>query len=207
MGMVPFRRAALSALVMACSTGFPLVSNGLDTAAGATGAVAAGSHGSATQKAQAVAAKPARTTQPPVSMETVSLSQAMARQYWGMDPCTGLVTVQWLGLQLGTNATSTWTNTYSQYLAPERNTACLVTLNSRLPWSWTRLCSIMIHEYGHLLGHPHSFQSQDVMYPYYVRPVESCRQGVPPGLPPVAATVGTAIDAGLSSATPDVMRA
>jgi hypothetical protein len=74
-----------------------------------------------------------------------------------------------------TNATSTWTNPAGQYADPTANTDCAIAFNVVASWDWPKLCSIVTHEYGHLLGHSHSPVRTDVMYPYYLAPIAGCR--------------------------------
>jgi hypothetical protein len=98
----------------------------------------------------------------------------VAKSYWQATPCAGQVAITWTALAPTTNATSSWANPIGAYDAPEQNSACAIDFNSALEWDWTRFCSILVHEYGHLAGHPHGTDAGDVMYPYYVKPVAQC---------------------------------
>ena len=98
----------------------------------------------------------------------------VAKSYWQATPCAGQVAITWTPLAPTTNATSSWANPIGAYDAPEQNSACAIDFNSALDWDWTRYCSILVHEYGHLVGHPHGSDTGDVMYPYYLKPVAQC---------------------------------
>ncbi|MCW2990390.1 MAG: hypothetical protein JWM73_984 [Solirubrobacterales bacterium] len=109
----------------------------------------------------------------------VQAAQAIALEYWHTAPCGGDVSLVWMGLTASTNATSTWQNPVGQYDAPEQNTACQIAFNNDLAWDWTRFCSILVHEYGHLNGHAHATEQSDVMYPFYEGPVAECVAAAP----------------------------
>ena len=95
-------------------------------------------------------------------------ARAMADQHWGFDPCQGDVTITWAKLPADQNAVSTWLNPHADYGDPDHNTQCTVTFNARQDWDWPKLCTIAIHEFGHLAGHAHSDDPNDVMFAYYV---------------------------------------
>ena len=125
----------------------------------------------------------------------VAAAQAIAKAHWQTDPCGGEVRLVWTALGANVNATSTWANTHSQYDAPEQNTTCVVALNSTAAWDWTKFCSILVHEYGHLSGHAHTQDPADIMYAYYEHPVDECVAAAPVRAtvaPAVAATARTA---------------
>jgi len=109
----------------------------------------------------------------------VQAATDVAKTYWQATPCAGNVTITWMALSESTNATSTWANPVGQYDAPEQNSNCQIAFNSALTWDWTRFCSILVHEYGHLDGKPHSTDAADVMYPYYEKPVDQCVAAAP----------------------------
>lgn len=44
---------------------------------------------------------------------------------------------------------------------------CTVYYNEAVGWSWRKLCSVTVHEYGHLIGHGHSWNPDSIMYPSY----------------------------------------
>ena len=111
----------------------------------------------------------------PVDAGQVRAAADIAKTYWHATPCADQVAISWTALAATTNATSTWANPVDAYSAPEQNSQCSITFNAALHWDWTRFCSILVHEYGHLTGHPHSADPGDVMYAYYVKPVAACQ--------------------------------
>src|SRR3954454_14061550 len=120
------------------------------------------------------AAGPARAADPFDATQTQAAAE-VAKSYWHATPCAGEVAVSWSAMAPSTNATSTWANPVDAYSAPEQNSQCSILFNSALTWDWTRFCSILVHEYGHLTGHPHAADPGDVMYAFYVKPVAECQ--------------------------------
>ena len=56
---------------------------------------------------------------------------------------------------------------------------CLVEVDARR-WKFWQLCSVFVHEYGHIAGLPHSPDPLSVMYPRLVRNADVCRGKRPP---------------------------
>jgi hypothetical protein len=136
----------------------------------------------------ALAADPAADFAPGTS--PVAAAQEIAKTHWQANPCGGQVTLVWMALSASVNATSTWANPAGQYDAPEQNTSCQIAFNTALTWDWTRFCSILVHEYGHLSGHAHSPDAADIMYAFYEHPVDECvaaAPGQPATAPEIAA--------------------
>jgi Matrixin len=100
-------------------------------------------------------------------------AEAIARAAWGALPCDGDLRVRWAPLERDTNAVSTWT----EWEDGGRSFDCRVTFNERDEWSFTRFCSILVHEYGHLHGRRHSDDPDSVMYARYVSPYRPCAGG------------------------------
>src|SRR5215213_3339468 len=87
-----------------------------------------------------------------------------AKVYWGADPCAGKVDVTWADLGVGINALSHWTTfAATAYGAPESNTDCLIEFNRTVTYDWPMLCSVAVHEVGHLVGHDHVATPGQVM--------------------------------------------
>jgi hypothetical protein len=103
----------------------------------------------------------------------IASAQHRAETYWQATPCQGQIQVQ--AAPLGTdNAQSVYTTTDGD---PANFADCRIVFNSDLRvWTWERFCSVMVHEYGHLLGHQHTSDPTDVMYPLYLRPVAACNR-------------------------------
>jgi matrixin len=106
-------------------------------------------------------------------------AQSIARAHWDADPCHGRVAIAWAPQDPVVNARSSWRNPISTYGAPARNRGCRIVLNAGLRFDWPKLCSIVVHEYGHLAGHPHSHDPDDVMSAVYRRPVAACAGAAP----------------------------
>jgi Matrixin len=114
------------------------------------------------------AASPGPAQQWPVGGAAMQQARAIAVAHWGIDPCGGDVDVSWADLPADENADSVWTNPYQDYGDPKDNTLCSVTFNTRQDWDWGKLCTVFVHEFGHLAGYQHSADPGDVMFPYYI---------------------------------------
>lgn len=104
----------------------------------------------------------------PIGGTAFQTARQIAVEHWGMDPCHGDVDIAWGRLPAGENAESTWTNQFQDYGDPAHNTRCDVMFNVRQDWDWPKLCTVFVHELGHLAGNAHSDDRNDVMYAYYV---------------------------------------
>ncbi|MCW2996166.1 MAG: hypothetical protein JWQ18_3661, partial [Conexibacter sp.] len=110
--------------------------------------------------ALAFAAAPARAddspaTRWPAGGSTLRLAMGMATEHWGMAPCRGRVALSWASLGTGTNAQSSWANDVDPFAQPSSNGECEVALSLQAGWDWPKLCTVVIHEVGHLTGHDH----------------------------------------------------
>jgi hypothetical protein len=104
----------------------------------------------------------------PIDGPAFQAARQIAVEHWALDPCHGDVDISWGKLPAAENAESTWTNQYRDYGDPQHNTLCSVTFNARQDWDWPKLCTVFVHEFGHLAGNAHSDDPDDVMFPYYV---------------------------------------
>lgn len=126
-----------------------------------------------------------------VGSPSMQAAQALARAHWHMDPCGGHVDLRWTVLDDDINAVSTWSNPRSSYGDPQENSDCSIDFNTHVPFDWPMFCTVVVHEYGHLSGQPHSHDPDDVMAPIYNEPVAEC-DTAGPGTAAVAATTPAA---------------
>ena len=101
-------------------------------------------------------------------------AQQLAKAHWGSDPCGGQVEIVWSPLAATISALSTWTNPGPPFDNPALNSGCKVTFNPAAKFDWSKLCTVTIHEYGHLAGKRHSRNPGEVMYRYYNKPAPEC---------------------------------
>jgi Matrixin len=126
-----------------------------------------------------IAAPAAAQTTPQSWMDT---ARQIAEAHWNLDPCHGDVSITWAKLPADQNAVSTWLNQYADYGDPDHNTQCGVTFNTRQDWDWPKFCTVFVHEFGHLAGHAHSDNPDDVMFAYYTgTSVPECEPARPAG--------------------------
>lgn len=48
---------------------------------------------------------------------------------------------------------------------------CTIHLNSRERWNWSKLCSTVVHEWGHIVSRNHTRDPSSVMYPGWPSPL------------------------------------
>jgi hypothetical protein len=99
---------------------------------------------------------------------------AIAVDHWGAMPCGGRVDVRWDVLATGTNADAGWSNPFSKWARPLANDDCEITLSTAAEWDWPKLCSVIVHEVGHLRGLDHVGDEHDLMFAVYLQPVPAC---------------------------------
>jgi hypothetical protein len=145
---------------------------------------------------RAAAADDAPAARWPAAGSTLRTALAMGAEHWGMTPCRGRVTFAWTGLPAGTNALSSWANDLDPYRQPSSNSDCEIALSTGTTWDWPKLCTVVIHEVGHLTGHDHVDDPTDIMYYAYVQPAPECvatpmpaETGPPPPAAPRTAAV------------------
>lgn len=139
-------------------------------------------HARSAHHARAVGHAAPASKRPSTARDPVVLAATLAERYWGSMPCGGQVTVQaYAPLLPGLDPTTDGWATFSSSLgtndlaAPASSYAqCTVSLaGSQWPTSaairgdWNMFCLTVTHEFGHLLGHPHSLTRGSVMAPVF----------------------------------------
>jgi hypothetical protein len=128
----------------------------------------------------------------------IRLAMGTAASYWGSTPCGGqIVVTAAIGVPAGmATGTDAWVMFNSSLGAddlgapPSTYTACRIGL-ARWQWpttaaissDWGMFCLTVIHEVGHLLGHPHSLAPGSVMAPVFTSEASVpaiCRRQAPP---------------------------
>jgi hypothetical protein len=122
----------------------------------------------------------------PADGPSMRRAREIAEGHWAAAPCGGQVAIRWAVQEPGTNATASWRNPRDAWDNAGQNFDCSVEFNPRAEFDWEKLCTVMAHELGHLLGRQHS-GGDDLMAPVYSRPLDACAQAQDPAAPPPAA--------------------
>jgi hypothetical protein len=112
----------------------------------------------------------------------IQTAYALAVGYWHRTPCAGDVAFSWTDASGSRIATAYWTSYGSG--DPDHYTNCHIVLHRDAATDWPKFCTIVVHEVGHLTGHGHVRDRNNVMYPFYVGPRGPCTRPQPPGAPP-----------------------
>lgn len=146
--------------------------------AGGDGAVAAsaGSYNATTPKARAAQAGLATdgATRFPVGSAEMESAKATATAYWGAAPCGGNYQLQWVPLDAGTNATASWRNPTDAWANAGQNFDCRIDINPGADFDYAKLCTVLTHEIGHLVGQQHDPNAGQLMSAYYTAPIAQC---------------------------------
>jgi hypothetical protein len=141
------------------------------------------------------AAADSPATRWPAGGGTLRVAMSLGAERWGFSPCAGKVAVGWAALGNATNARSWWANDVDPFSAPSANVDCEIALSTQVDWDWPKLCTVVIHEVGHLTGHDHVDDPDDLMNATYLRPAPECADTPAPvetGPPPAAAKQASA---------------
>lgn len=98
-------------------------------------------------------------------------AQTVAEGVFG-SPCSGPITVRFHPLRSDTLGMARWDGMWD--VPPAEREGCTVLLNSRKTWDWRKLCTTVVHEYGHLAGHHHSERKDSVMRARYSGAYRGC---------------------------------
>lgn len=127
----------------------------------------------ATGAADARAASPAQAF--PVGGAEFQKARAVATAHWGgKEACGGNVSISWVDLDPGTNATASWRNPTDAWANVDQNFDCRIDINTRSEYDFPKLCTVLAHELGHLLGNAHPDTPGLLMSAYYSDPLGGC---------------------------------
>lgn len=107
----------------------------------------------------------------------------LAAQQWGVRACRGEIDVLWENLGARTNARAAWVTDRDRWADPAAYSDCEIDLSTAASWDWPKLCTVIVHEVGHLAGHGHSEDPFDVMFGEYVLPLPACAVAQEPPQP------------------------
>lgn len=134
----------------------------------------AGSAASANGTARAaVAGVPASTTFA-VGSPAFQAALGTASAHWGAMPCQGQIEYVWEPMEPLTNARASWHNPTDPWADPAANFNCRIAFNATAAYDFAQYCSVLAHELGHLLGHPHDPGSGRLMSAIYTEPLPEC---------------------------------
>ena len=126
----------------------------------------------------------------PADGPSIGAAREIAERHWGGPACNGNVTIAWATLDPGTNATASWRNPTDAWNNAGANFDCRIDFNVHADFDWPKLCTVMAHEVGHLLGKQHAADTADLMAPVYNGALPACEQASDPAHP--VAPVGPA---------------
>jgi hypothetical protein len=119
-------------------------------------------------------------------------AQSIAVANWGGSPCGGAIDISWGQDDPTINARSYWANPRSAYDDPQLNTGCRIVFNVSMAFTWEKFCTVLVHEYGHLSGRPHTADGPDLMSPIYRAALPACSGTPDPSAAPSAAAPAAA---------------
>jgi hypothetical protein len=147
----------------------------------ATDAHTVGTAGSVVAKAAQAEGTPGGDQRYPVGGAAMEQARAIALAHWGANPCGGAYTLSWTPLDIGTNATASWRNPTDAWNNSGANFDCRIDINPQADFDFPKLCTVLTHEMGHLVGRQHDANPGQLMSAYYSTPLPACQGAEPAG--------------------------
>jgi hypothetical protein len=98
--------------------------------------------------------------------------------------CPGGISVTWAAFEvdyLGTPGARAWARTFAEECLIEFNVGIWLAADWReAVYDWPWLCTLVVHEYGHLAGHGHADDPADIMHATIERVAPECDDPAPP---------------------------
>ena len=148
-----------------------------------------GTAGSVVAKAAQAEGSPGGDQRYPVGSAAMEAARAIAIAHWGANPCGGAYKLTWIPLDFGTNATASWRNPTDAWNNAGANFDCRIDINPQADYDFPKLCTVLTHEVGHLLGQQHDPNAGQLMSAYYSTPLPACQSADPAGTAPAASTL------------------
>jgi hypothetical protein len=104
-------------------------------------------------------------------------AQRIAIAHWGVNPCGGTVAIGWTTQADRVNAVAHWSSPVPD-TGPVGHRDCSIAFNRRESFTWPKFCTVVVHEYGHLIGLGHSSDPDDVMAAVYRTPLAACTNAI-----------------------------
>jgi hypothetical protein len=142
----------------------------------------------------------------PLGSDGFAKAQEVATAHWGAQPCNGQVSLTWAKLDPQTNGTASWKNPTDAWNNVAENFECQIELNTDAGFDFPKLCTVLAHEIGHLLGNQHAEQPDLLMSPYYSTALPECVAADPAPVQEEAAVTEALVVAKPAAARPKAGR-
>src|SRR5688500_5463339 len=114
-----------------------------------------GTAGSVVAKAAQAEGSPGGDQRYPGGSAAMEAARSIGVAHGGATPCGGSYVLTWTPLDIGTNATAAWRHPTDAWNNAGANFDCRIDLNPQADYDFPKLCTVLTHEVGHLLGRQH----------------------------------------------------